>query len=262
MTRADRRRRLKEDQRLVARGLEEDRRDHVQIMALMRLLHDRLEEARDAGTVAPLMTFLHDNFRAAEQAAPKKSLACRRGCPHCCHAWVSARAPEVLFVKAAIPVREQAAVRAAVGAVFTLTGPLTFEERVKRPTPCPLLRDDLCLVYAARPATCRTAVSRDVAACERAFRLGSENEDIPTPTFYIEMRAGYSLALAGALRRAGFPAAAYEYNAALNAVLGTPGAEAAWLAGEDVFAGVAGDPSGDPFDRPGNRRIYDAAWAA
>ena len=98
--------------------------------------------------------------------------------------------------------------------------------------------------------------------CERAFRLGSVNEDIPTPTFYIEMRAGYSLALAGALRRAGFPAAAYEYNAALNAVLGAADAEAAWLAGEDVFAGIACDPSGDPFDRPGNRRIYEAAWAA
>ena len=107
MTRAERRRRLKEDQRLVARGLVEDRRDHAQIMALMRLLHDRLEESRDAGTVAPLMTFLHDNFRAAEQAAPKKSLACRRGCSHCCHAWVSARAPEVLFVKAAIPAQER-----------------------------------------------------------------------------------------------------------------------------------------------------------
>ena len=261
MTRAERRRRLKEDQRLVARGLESDRSDHVQIMALMRLLHDRLEESRDAGTVAPLMTFLHDNFRAADQAAPKKSLACRRGCSHCCHAWVSARAPEVLFVKAAIPVQAREAVRAAVKSVFAVTAPLTFEERVKSPTPCPLLRDDLCLVYAARPATCRTAVSRDVAACERAFRLGSENEDIPTPTFYIEMRAGYSLALAGALRRAGFPAAAYEYNGALHAVLGAPDAEAAWLAGEDVFAGIARDPSGDPFDRPGNRRIYDAAWA-
>ena len=262
MTRAERRRRLKEDQRLVARGLEEDRRDHLQIMALMRLLHDRLEESRDARTVAPLMTFLHDNIRAAEQAAPKRSLACRRGCSHCCHAWVSARAPEVLFVKAAIPVTERESVRTAVETVFAVTGPLGFEERSRRPTPCPMLRDDLCLVYAARPATCRTAVSRDVAVCERAFRLGSDNEDIPTPTFYIEMRAGYSLALAGALRRAGFPAAAYEYNGALNAVLGTPDAEAAWLAGDDIFAGVTLDPSGDPFDRPGNRRIYDATWAA
>ena len=189
-------------------------------MALMRLLHDRLEESRDARTVAPLMTFLHDNLRAAEQAAPRKSLACRRGCSHCCHAWVSARAPEVLFVKAAIPAQEREAVRAAVAAMFAVTGPLSFEERARRPTPCPLLRDDLCRVYAARPATCRTAVSRDVAVCERAFRLGSENEEIPTPTFYVEMRAGYSLALAGALRRAGFPATAYEYNGALNAVLG------------------------------------------
>ena len=261
MTRAERRRRLKEDQRLVARGLESDRSDHVQIMALMRLLHDRLEELRDAGTVAPLMTFLHDNFRAAEQAAPKKSLACRRGCSHCCHAWVSARAPEVLFVMAAIPARERESVRAAVEATFALTGPLSFEERVKRPTPCPMLHDDLCRVYTARPATCRTAVSRDAAICERAFRLGSENEEIPTPTFYIEMRAGYSLALAGALRRAGLPAAAYEYNGALNAVLAVRDAEAAWLAGDDVFAGVMVDPSGDPFDRPGNRRIYETAWA-
>jgi hypothetical protein len=202
------------------------------------------------------MTFLHDTS-AAEQAAPSEvaspAMAARTGR----HARLRPGAGGAVR-QGGDPGPGGGGPRAEA----SRRQPLGFEERVKRPTPCPLLRDDLCLVYAARPATCRTAVSRDVAACERAFRLGSENEEIPTPTFYIEMRAGYSLALAGALRRAGFPAAAYEYNAALNAALGAPDAEAAWLAGEDIFAGIACDPSGDPFDRAGNRRIYDAAWVA
>ena len=260
MERAERRRQLKEDRRLVTRGLPGAKTDLELIVSLMRVLHDLLEEARDAGTVAPLMTFFQENMVTAGRPGPSKALACRRGCSHCCYAWVSARAPEILFAKKAVPGRDREAVRASVEAIYAVTGTLDFDGREGIITPCPLLADNQCRIYASRPAVCRTAVSADARLCERAYRQGDTEAQIPTPEYYINLRAGYSIALAGALKRAGFAPWAYEFNAGLHAALARPDAEKAWLAGEDVFAGVPVDPTGDAFTLSGPRNIYDAAF--
>ena len=260
MERAERRRQLRDDRRLVARGLPGGETDLAMIVSLMRVLHDLLEEARDAGSVAPLMAFFQENMAAAGRPGPTKALACRRGCSHCCHAWVSARAPEILFAKRAVPGRDRAAVRASVDAIYEVTGTLDFDGREGIATPCPLLAGDQCRIYAARPAVCRTAVSADARICERAYRQGDIEAQIPTPDFYINLRGGYSIALAGALKRAGYAPWAYEFNAGLHAALARSDAEAAWLAGEDVFAGVPVDPTGDAFTMSGPRNIYDAAF--
>jgi Fe-S-cluster containining protein len=260
MSRAERRRQVREDRRAIAAGLDAGRRDTAQVMALMRVLFDLLEDSRDAGSVVPMMTFLHDNIRAADRAAPRKMLACTRGCTHCCHAPVSARAPEILFLRSAIPALDHEAVAASVSQGFAARARPASGEHGFQAFPCPLLRDNLCRLYATRPLACRTAVSSNAGACERALRLGMD-EGIPTPEFYTRIRAGYALALAGALKRAGFPATAYELVSALNVVLARSDAEAAWLAGEPVFADAAGDPMGDPFDHPRNRQLYLATWA-
>jgi Fe-S-cluster containining protein len=261
MERAERRRQAKEDERALARGLDAERPDGPQIKVLMRLMHARLEEARDAGTLAPLAAFMRGSLRAAWRAEPRMALACRRGCAHCCHAFVSAKAPEVLIAKAAIPAREREAMRSAVAAAHAVTGALGPEDRAKLATPCPMLASGECRIYEARPGTCRTAVSLDVAACAAAFRPGAEPIDIPTPDFHIVMRRGYSIALAGALKRAGYSAVSYEFIAALRAALARPDAEAAWLAGEDVFAAVQTDPGSDPFEHAKNREVYELAFA-
>jgi len=260
MIRAERRRQLKEDARALGRGIDADRPDGPQIMVLMRLLHDRLEEARHSGTLAPLGAFLQENYRSAWRAEPRKALACRRGCSHCCHAWVSAKAPEVLIAEAAIPARDREAVCAAVDEAYAATGGLGPEQRAALAAPCPMLAAGECRIYGARPATCRTAVSLDAAVCAAAFRPNAAPVDIPTPDFHIAMRRGYSIALAGALKRSGYPAASYEFVEAMRAALARPDAEPAWLAGEDVFAGVATDPGSDPFEHPKNRQVYELAF--
>jgi Fe-S-cluster containining protein len=262
MIRAERRRQAKEDERAMARGLDPARPDGPQIMILMRLLHDRLEASRAASSIAPLAGFFADNLKAAWRVEPKKALGCRMGCAHCCHAWVSAKAPEVLIARRAIPPRELDAVRASVEAAYRATGEADPAARAAMAAPCPMLADGRCRIYAARPATCRTAVSLDAALCAEAFRPGAAPVDIPTPQFHIVMRRGYSIALAGALRRLGRPAASYEFVAAMRRALSRDDAEAAWLSGEDVFAGIQIDPGSDPFSHPKNLQVYNLAFAA
>jgi Fe-S-cluster containining protein len=256
MNRAERRRQLKEDERLVAGGLSFTRADGDEIIALMRALRDRLGQSRNAGRIAPLMAFLHDNFDRSARRIPRELSACARGCSHCCHMWTALRAPEALFITAALPADRRSAIEAA----HAETGPLSYEERLALVRPCPLLRDDACSLYAARPIACRTTASTDATVCARAYRLLSD-EDIPQPLIFLNQRAGYSLALAGALKHAGYQAGAYELNGALHAALARPDAEAAWLRGEDVFAGVHPDPAGDPFAAPAHMELYREAFS-
>jgi hypothetical protein len=166
-----------------------------------------------------------------------------------------------LFVKSGIPGRERDAVGATIEDAYAVTGTLGPGARGGIARACPMLRDGACSVYAARPMTCRMAVSESAEICARAFAPGAGAEHIPVPEYYPTLRRGYSIALAGALRRAGFPAWSYEFNAAMRTALTRPDAEAAWLAGEDIFAEVPRDPGSDPFTLPSNLRLYDDAFA-
>ena len=113
MNRAERRRQLKEDERLVASGLSFTRADGDEIVALMRVLRDRLGQSRNAGRIAPLMAFLHDNFDRSARRIPRELSACALGCSHCCHMWTALRAPEALLMAAALPADRRAAIDAA-----------------------------------------------------------------------------------------------------------------------------------------------------
>jgi hypothetical protein len=227
----------KADDRLaLARGLDIRVHDGRQIAALMRVLHDLAATSIAAGSVAPLMEWLYANANAAtDHFAGDLAIACRRGCAHCCHMWVDASPPEVIFLANALVALSGAAGQAAVdiGRAQALTGPMSFVERAAFVHPCPLLKAGECSVHAVRPIACRSAASTSAAVCERAYNLQS-NERIPQPLAYALLGVGYRVALAGALKRAGLSYGAVELNSALSAALADPGTEQRWLAGEDV----------------------------
>jgi hypothetical protein len=102
------------------------------------------------------------------------------------------------------------------------------------------------------------AVSSDAEICARSYR-NVTNEDIPTPILYLMGRGAYSMAFGCALRRAGLPVHAYEFNAGLARALERADAEGAWLAGEDIFSDVRRDP-GDIFLDRRARMMYGLAF--
>jgi Fe-S-cluster containining protein len=167
--------------------------------------------------------------------AAAQSLACGRGCSHCCVQMVTVSAPEALFVAAQIRKRTPAV--AAMIAADARTRGLSLEDRLQLRQKCPLLSQDLCSIYAGRPLGCRGFVSVNLNACIAAFDHGAAPE-IPTPSIYVDVLHSCRMLLIAALRLRGLKDASYELNAAVTAALAIEDAETRWLAGEDVFADV------------------------
>jgi len=110
---------------------------------------------------APIMTKLANTEGGA--------IACRAGCASCCRAEVSVSTSEALLIHQTIrsmPADAQATVKLRVEAAFPQVRGLDAAARRLLKLDCPLLSEGgTCGVYAARPLSCRSHVSFDLAAC-------------------------------------------------------------------------------------------------
>jgi hypothetical protein len=145
-----------------------------------------------------------------------------------------ATAPEVFLAAGQVRSRYDAA--GLANAAGRCNAVLPAREAGAKP-PCPLLENDHCMVYAARPAVCRKHTSFAVAACRSEYEGRPAN--IPTRRFDHEVFECCAVALITGMRLwDSRPIAVFELSAALAIALGDPEAESKWLAGEDVFRGV------------------------
>ena len=184
---------------------------------------------------ADAISHVSELFSRTVPRESEKGIACRRGCASCCTQLVTVTAPEAFWVAAQI--RRKPAVIDAVRAVDRTTHGLSMEERLKSHIVCPLLESDACTIYAARPIGCRGFVSLNLDACIATFVHGAEPQ-IHVPANRLDILYTCRIVLYAALRLRRLKAEAYEMNAAVMAALAFDDAEARWLAGEDIFAGV------------------------
>jgi hypothetical protein len=166
---------------------------------------------------------------------PRTDIACRKGCDYCCCQPVLVSAPEAFFIAAQI--REKAALRTAVAAAAQDVIGRSPDGPIKQWIRCPLLENQACAIYAARPLACHAFVSVKLEACLAAF-VDHGPPDIPMPADNISLLYGCRMLLFAAQRLIGRPDHTYEMNQAVTVVLATDKAEARWLAGEDLFAGL------------------------
>ncbi len=183
---------------------------------------------------------LHD--RTVPKQA-EKLLACRKGCSHCCSQMVVITAPEAFYVAAQI--RNKPEMAAAVQEIARQTATLTLDERLGRNIFCPMLTDAICSIYATRPLGCRGFVSTNLDACIAAFVRG-ETPNIPMPNDSISVLYACRMLLLASLRLAGLKDGVYEMNSAIAIALSAKDAEAQWLAGADLFAGLQSTPPPPP----------------
>nr|WP_315426954.1 YkgJ family cysteine cluster protein [uncultured Albidiferax sp.] len=161
-------------------------------------------------------------------------LDCAAGCSHCCHARVEAMAPEIFQIASALATRpplelaETLAQLQAHLAAQAQDASLQDAPWSRRPA-CPFLGDRLCTIYAVRPAACRKAHSRDVAAC------ASDAVLIPQSLELAVHAEALQLGTAAAYRQRGLDAQPHELVQAVLLALRDPSALSRWQAGEPVF---------------------------
>jgi hypothetical protein len=95
--------------------------------------------------------------------------------------------------------------------------------------------------------------------CRRGF--DGEGVNIDTPAVWTSLRGAHKQALWGALAASNLPTEYYEFHHALRIALEVPDAESRWLAGEDIFSGVAREIVADPVVNANNKRIIDQVVA-
>lgn len=255
-THADRRRQAKEDDALLARGLDPRSEDVAPLLALMRRLHDHLAKARRTHDLAPVLEYLYGRMQGSLAALRDVRIGCKRGCWFCCTTWVDATPPELIFAMRGVRRQSPKARRAASS--FATFGALPFAERGRTVAPCPMLEDNACSIYDDRPALCRAAASTDAATCQKTFLMQSE-EPFMAPVVYVRTGTDYALALAAALKQAGLDHRTLELMGGMARVLATDNAEARWLDGEDIFAGLQTGPH-DTLADPHHAALFRAAF--
>jgi len=226
------------------------------VIAATRMLIDILN-GHSPTRASRAAQWAHEFFENSLKRNPSEiKVECAKGCALCCHVAVSAMAPEVFHVASTIRAKHPqdfdatfARIKAAERANHGLSG----LERAKRKLPCALLENNICTVYEARPGPCRGMSSASLKMCQTAFSGGSAA--IPTPQVWTMLRNAHLQAMWAALMAVELPWESYELNEAVCVALEQPDAEARWLKGEDVFAGVARMRLDSPAIAEHNRKI-------
>jgi len=248
-------RQSQQDRRELVRGINPASQDPTPVAALARLLREEFEKAKLTGSIDAPIVLYQSVIATTRDDLSDIPVACGKGCSHCCHTWVSATAPEILYIAKII---KNTPVIDNVRATHQQTKDYDFDTRDQHPIPCPLLEQDLCSIYEARPMTCRLAASADAAICARTYH-NITNENVPTPMMYLFGRASFAVAMSAGLRKADLPYHAYEFNAALTRALDTEDSERRWLAGEDIFGDIRRDPE-DALSQPQAQQLYRHAF--
>ncbi|EWY36044.1 hypothetical protein N825_31755 [Skermanella stibiiresistens SB22] len=169
----------------------------------------------------------HKQFERSLAANPtRQPVACRMGCDHCCHLYVSATAPELMVIAehvAAWPDERRDALRSRLDAALAVTRGLSPVERVRLSHPCPMLeatpQGGVCGIYSVRPLNCRAYASFDAVACERSTRERDPDAPIPVPKINMRTRRLLSHCMREALSDRGLDGDSHELIEGLSRTL-------------------------------------------
>lgn len=175
-------------------------------------------------------------------------LACKKGCSWCCSLEVKVSPPELFWIadylRTSMTTDAMVALRQRIAEIVGPVAKLSSYDRSVSGIPCPLLVDNACSVYEARPLACRGWNSTNESVCEEA----TKRRGVMVQADMTQRMVAYGTAagMEEAAREAGLKSRKYELVAALHIVLEDPSAEERWLSGEDVFRGVASQVSLPP----------------
>lgn len=246
------RRKLRRDlldrgRKMLARGLPEAVTND-DALAIVLVLHEGLS---DSGTATPVSRLAETAELLLDKSMTRDlkglAYACRKGCGWCCWQRVTCTVPEIFRVAqwmranagrpgvpalATIAAAEAAAVSDAAPVLPGAAG-VGAERR-----PCALLLDNACSVHPGRPISCRAVLSMSAEACRKAMVDPATADPVPLVVGAMDTAEAVRTLMCAAIAAKGLSDDGYDLQQALTVVLPDATAEARWLAGEDILAGV------------------------
>lgn len=156
----------------------------------------KIEKGKRAETIHESI----DEVMAAHNKQDQDVISCKKGCSHCCQQMVFITDDEATLLLQTMLPEENSTLSPQVlsylkeQAKYDTATIFDFWRLPKEQSACVFLKDDLCSVYAKRPAGCRTLqVTSDPQKCSKSESLHQEiNKKIVVPA---EIIASAALAL-------------------------------------------------------------------
>ena len=163
---------------------------------------------------------------------PDSHFDCRPGCSYCCTIRVETIAPEVFLIARHLNALPHLAQVELIAKLATHAEAARGVRKKDYFLQCPLLDNEQCSIYQARPTMCRKFLSIDVEKCKKFDPLFPEDSEM------VRKSAAMIYGTAQAYARAKLPNQYVEFGQALLLALTDPTAEDRWYRGEQVFEPV------------------------
>ncbi|WP_372772930.1 YkgJ family cysteine cluster protein [Mangrovibacterium sp.] len=111
------------------------------------------------------------------------SVDCKKGCAFCCHQAVYANSYELHFlgnfINQNFSAEQKEQAKTLAHEKNKITSGLSDEDVLHYKSPCPLLKENACSAYRARPMACRIYLSMKLESCVEFYRHPDKPDNFP-----------------------------------------------------------------------------------
>lgn len=146
-------------------------------------------------SIKKMFLFMDQFIDSLLNMAKKQSTAvqCKEGCHWCCHQAIFANTYELDYLKNHIKThfnKEEAQhILNLAKAKNKLISTLNEKETLQHKSPCPLLENNICSIYQARPMACRIYLSSNLSSCIEFYHNPTSTTNFPA-LFDFPLQAG------------------------------------------------------------------------
>jgi Fe-S-cluster containining protein len=169
-----------------------------------------------------------------------KNVDCRKGCSICCCQAVLALPYEILFlsdhISKSLSGKETQAVMERAYLKDEVTKRMKAMEFLNYKSPCPLLINDICIAYSARPMACRTYISTSRKGCLKEYHNPADHDIFPD-LYEFTIRAGRMIneGICAYLTEKNVLISEWQIESMLITAFEMKDSFDRWISGENVF---------------------------